>query len=157
MRLMLALSFIAILSACASTPVPAPPAYTFRVVDEPQDRRFVFEFVSQDDRALCVSGDDWAFVNKEGALAGPNRLQTASGPLKAKAQFYTDAGLVCGLTRTLDCGKIRVEPRQELRTEVGYELFPNAETLVSDKNKHFILHPDYPFVSVCKQQSRQTK
>lgn len=152
MRAILA-SVILLVSGCASVPPPAPPAYTFRIVDEPENRRFVFEFVSQDDRALCVNADEWTFVSAKGAVAGAYTLRTLNGPVEAKAIYFEDAGMVCGRSKNPDCGTIRVEPRQGLRTEVGYDLFPNPDELATDVTKRFDLHPDYPFVSVCKAKA----
>ncbi|MFT3996144.1 MAG: hypothetical protein QM667_01965 [Asticcacaulis sp.] len=152
MRLVLVLSLFIALSACALFPAPTPPTYMFRVKDEPQNHRFVFEFESQDDRALCISADAWAFVSNDGSYAGPHTLQTKSGPSTAKQIFFTDAGMVCALTKQPDCGTTRVEPGQSLRTEVPYAYFGDPESLAKDASKHFDLHKDYPFVKVCESR-----
>jgi hypothetical protein len=137
-----------IASGCASLP-PVPPAYRVSVLDEPQNHRFVFRFVSSDDRDLCLDADNWPTVY-DNVVSSGLELITATGTIRARSEVFLDAGMGCGRSRVRDCGVRRVEAHGTREVALDYMLFGDPETLAKDAAKHFDLHPNFPNVEVCR-------
>lgn len=138
-----------VMTSCATIP-ETPPAYNFQFKDEPENHRFVLILTSTDSRTLCVSADNWMWMQGDTLFNG-YPLQTKQGERRADLMAYSDAGMVCGLSDDPDCGRFRLNPGEQRRTEIPYSLYGDPKTLADDQDKHFDFHADYPGVELCKK------
>ena len=136
MRYVLCALYLALLSSCA-TPMlpPTPDRYVFEVTDNIQARRFDLVLKSLDEKALCISTEDWPANNgKYPVDIDEVKLKTVTGVLPVRSNLfsaYCPAG----------CGRLRVDGGGVLRGFISYEAFGNPDALANDTSKELLFAP----------------
>lgn len=136
----MAVALVALLGSCAQKITrPTADRYELDITDNAAERRFDVSLKSADNRAVCVSVENWPnssghfTVEKDDTYlqVGPNRLPAKSKLMSA----YCPGG----------CGKHRVEPNSSLRGFISYEVFGDPENLAKEPQKrlNFPVSPHY--------------
>jgi hypothetical protein len=136
----MAIVLIAAMPSCAQKITrPTADRYSLNIIDDIEARRFNLSLNSIDNRALCVSIENWP--DSLGHFMVENNdvsLRIGQNHLKAKSTLisvYCPGG----------CGEHRIEPNDSLRGFISYDVFDDSETLAAEREKilNFPVTPRY--------------
>lgn len=135
MSFLRALAFIGTLTAPLITSAAAsdrPPigSYRLQISDNPSKHRFDLVLSSNNDRAICISRNEWP--NADGTLPVANDQIT----LVTQGKSLTARSAMSSVYCPGGCGTYRLTPKKELSGSIDYEVFNvDAKTLQNDDKK----------------------
>jgi hypothetical protein len=121
---------------------PAPDRYTLHIQDNPAERRFDVALKSNDERPLCLSGEDWPDSSGQ-FVFGSNAVALGIGDGTA---LPAKSGLLLSAYCPGGCGRVhRIELKAELRGFVAYAAFGDATDVPTEPEKQlmFLVGPYY--------------